>query len=116
MRKILLLFVLSMGYCLPAFSQVYQPFAVDSTLNLPMNITIPMNIVRNRPTSPIRDNSYLYQYQPQNNKTDFGNSIVDSKIHRSDFNMPVIKPTGNFTMPICKPDSSVTYTMLIKRF
>jgi hypothetical protein len=103
MKKILVLTVLIMGYCLPAFSQVYRPLAVDSTLKfLPNTAENPSSL------KSIQGNSYLNQYRLQNSKTGFSNDRADSKILSPETNMPIVN--------ICKPDSSVRYTMLIKSF
>ena len=122
MRKILLLTILIIGYNLLTFSQFNRRLQIDSTFKSPSFSS----------TKTFRSiDSIHYNWQlnnPKNNKNflspKFGdknrNSDRDTfkiiEIPKSLDNMPCLKPQGSFPMPVSKADSTVSYTLLIKKF
>jgi hypothetical protein len=122
MRKFLLLAVLIIGYHLPTFSQTINQIQSDissvkfgfnnSTKTLRHDDSIDFKQFLNNP--PI----HKYQLDPKLADKDvrFG-QLSNAKIqapHACD-NMPIIHPQGSFPLKIYKPDSTVKYTLLIKK-
>ena len=122
MSKILLFAVLIIGYHLPTFSQPKNQLQIDSTVvkfgfnNNPKTLrhadSIDFKQFLNNP--PIH--KYLLDPKLANKDVHFG-QLSNAKIqtpHPCD-NMPIIHPQGSFAMRIYKPDSTVNYTLLIKK-
>lgn len=42
-------------------------------------------------------------------------ATIDVKVPHSYDNMPCLNPQGNFSIPVVRPDSSMKYTLLIKK-
>jgi hypothetical protein len=123
MRKILLLTVLIIGYYLPTFSQLKSKLQSDTRLkNFSFNYT---NTFRH-----IDFNDFNGLLNGHNVERDFliPNKLTYKNLHSGQnasgivktpqpfYNMPCLKPNGFFSMPIYKPDSSINYTLLIKRY
>jgi hypothetical protein len=122
MKKFLLLAVLIIGYQLPTFSQTINQFQSDtssvkfgcnnSTKTLRHADSIDFKQFLNNP--PI----HKYQLDPKLADKDvhFG-QLYNAKILTPSAcdNMPIICPQGSFHMRIYKPDSTVNYTLLIKK-
>jgi len=123
MRKILLLTIFIIGYYLLTFSQFNGRLQIDSTFKSPS--------FDNNTKTFISIDSIHYNWQLNNPKNDknffspkFGdknrNSDRDTfriiEIPNSLDNMTYLKPQGFFPMPVSKPDSTVKYTLLIKKF
>jgi hypothetical protein len=70
---------------------------------------------------PNKKNEYLGNYKFADRfRRSMTDSVQDSStknIEKADiqYNMPCLKPVGVFAMRIYKPDSTVTYTMLVKK-
>jgi hypothetical protein len=70
---------------------------------------------------PSKKNEYLGNYKFADRfRRSMTDSVQDSSaknIEKADiqYNMPCLKPVGVFSMRIYKPDSTVTYTMLVKK-
>ena len=122
MKKFLLLVFLIIGYHLPTFSQSKSQLQIDSTVvkfgfnNSPKTLrhadSIDFKRFLNIP--PI----HKYQLDPKLADKDvhFG-QLYNAKIQTSHScdNMPIIHPHGYFPMPVYKPDSTINYTLLIKK-
>jgi hypothetical protein len=122
MKKFLLLVFLISGYHLKTSSQPKSQLQIDSTVvkfgfnNSPKTLrhadSIDFKRFLNNP--PIHN----YQLDPKlaDKDVQFGH-LSNAKIRTpySCDNMPIIHPQGYFPMPVYKPDSTVNYTLLIKK-
>ena len=128
MRKILLLTVLIVGYYLPTFSQLdYRPqnnlLQIDTTfsnLSLKNNFKTPNLVIS-------YDSNWLFNTSRNNKKlmypklTDKNSKSVQDPIAifqkpPTFDNMPCVVPQGYFPMLIVKPDSTIRYSLLIKKY
>lgn len=128
MRKILLLTVLIVGYYLPTFSQLdnrpqNNRLRIDTTfsnLSLKNNLKTPNLVIS-------FDSNWLFNNSRNNKKfiypklTDKNSKLVQDPIEifqmpQTFDNMPCVKPQGFFPMLIVKPDSTVRYSLLIKKY
>lgn len=123
MRKILLFTVLIIGYYLPAFSQSGSQLYFDTTCvkfgifngakTLGHSDTIDFKQLLNN------HEQHNYKLSPKLADKDvrFGRlSKVIIKAPDNFDNMTCLYPQGSFPMPVYKPDSTVRYTMLIKKY
>lgn len=128
MRKILLLTVLIIGYYLPTFSQPGNqlqnnrllPVTPFSDLSLKNNVKSPELVIS-------YDTNWIFNHSRNNNKTIYPGltgknqravqdpMAIFQKPPASD-NMPCAVPQGYFPMPVAKPDSTVRYSLLIKKY
>ena len=128
MRNILLFTVLIIGYNLPAFSQSNSRLQnnrlqFDSTVrNFSFNNNL-KNFSSDKSNDfkwPLNnffsDKSLLYTKFDDMNLIFRQDTIGIIKQPQSFDNMPCLKPQGFFPMPIYKPDSTVSYTLLIKKY
>jgi hypothetical protein len=128
MRKILLLTVLIVGYYLPTFSQLYNrphnyQLQIDTTfsnLSLKNNLKTP-NLVNPFDTNWFFNNStynkkLIYPGLPGINSNSGQDPIAIFQMPSTFDNMPCVKPQGFFPMLIVKPDSTVRYSLLIKKY
>jgi len=123
MRKILLLTGLIVGYYLQTFSQSNSQLQSDATtvkfafLNRTkthLHIdTLDVNQLLKNP----EHNKYLLDPKLAIKDVHFG-QLSNGKIKapQSSDNMPCLYPQGSFPMPIYKPDSTVKYSLLIKKY
>ena len=128
MRKILLLTVLIVGYYKSTFSQLdnrpqNNRLQIDTTfsnLSLKNNLKTPNLVIS-------YDSLWLFNNSRNNKKiicpklTDKNlqlgqDPIANFKMPAKFDNMPCVKPQGYFPMPIVKPDSTVRYSLLIKKY
>ena len=122
MRRMLLLALLTIGYQLPAFSQSGSPTKTGPTGKPFVLGKVPLTI---HPVDSIDFKGFLKN--PADEKYFPGFKLNDKNIHFGQLrtlhletpptfdNMPCVKPQGPFNMPVYKPDSSVNYTLLIKK-
>ena len=128
MRKILLLTVLIVGYYLPAFSQLYNRphnyrLQIDTTfsyLSLKNKFKTP-NIVNSFDSNWLFNNSTYSKKLIYPNLTDINSKsgqdpIAIFNIPLTFDDMPCVVPQGYFPMPIVEPDTTVRYTLLIKKY
>jgi len=128
MRKILLLTVMIVGYYLPTFSQLdnrpqNNRLLIDTTfsnLSLKNNLKTPNLVIS-------FDSNWLFN-NSRNNKKLIYPGLTDKNLKLLQVpiaifqkpqmfdNMPCVKPQGFFPMPIVKPDSTVRYSLLIKKY
>jgi hypothetical protein len=123
MRKIVLLTFLIIGYYLPTFSQFNSRLKFDSTFKYFSfgNSTktfrhvdsIDFEGLLHKPTN---NKDFLFPKLADKNLTFVRDSVGFFETQKSFSNMPCLKPQGYFPMPIYKPDSTVRYTMLIKKY
>ena len=123
MRKILLLTVLIIGYYLPAFSQFKSRLQIDSTFkNFSFNnskktfLHIDSIDFKGLVNNYRNDKNFLYTKLADKNMTFGRESVEIFETPKSFGNMPCLKPQGLFPMPVYKPDSTVRYTLLIKKY
>ncbi len=123
MRKILLLAVLIIGYCLPTFSQSNSQLQIDTT-------TVKFGFLNSTKTLGHFDSIDFKQLlnNPEHHKYLLSPKLVYKDVHfgqlsngkinvpHSIDNMPCLYPQGSFPMPICKPDSTKRYSLLIKSY
>lgn len=128
MRKILLLTILIIGYNLPTFSQFdsrlqNNRFQIDTTFKtLSLNngtksfrLSDSMDI-KKMFNDTLRDKRFLPLKLTDKNVS-FGQNLNEIvKTPQTFDNMPCLKPEGYFPMPVYKPDSTVKYTLLIKKY
>ncbi len=128
MRKILLLTILIIGYNLPTFSQFdsrlqNDRFQIDTsfkTLSL-NNGTKSFRLsdsldIKKMFNDTLRDKRFLPLKLTDKNVS-FGQNLKEIvKTPQSIDNMPCLKPEGYFPMSVYKPDSTVKYTLLIKKY
>ena len=123
MRKISLLTVLIIGYYLPAFSQLNSRLQIDPTVkNYSFNNDTKtfrhidsidfMGLLNNHGSDKI----FLHPKLADKNLTFGRDPFGITETFKSVDNMPCLKPQGYFPMPIYKPDSTVSYTLLIKKY
>lgn len=122
MRKILLLAISIFGYCLLTFSQLNKRVLIDSPFK---NSSFDNSIKTFRSidsihfnwglNSPKNDKNFLFQRLPNKDMNYSRGSYGIVEIPKSLDNMPCLKPQGFFPMLISKPDSTVRYTLLIKK-
>lgn len=123
MRKMLLFTVLIIGYYLPAFSQSNNQLKIDTTAvkfgffngkrTLGHIDTIDFKQLLNNPGHQ----KYLLDPKLADKDVHFGRlSNGKIKVPPSLDNMPCLYPQGSFPMPIYKPDSTVRYSLLIKKY
>lgn len=122
MRKILLLTVLMVGYFLQAFSQTISLHKIDTTL---VRFPFLTSTKTHLHLDSLDINQLLKKPEPQ--KYLLNPKLADKDIrigHLSNGkikhtpsmdNMPCLDPQGSFPMPIFKPDTTVSYTLLIKK-
>ena len=123
MRKILLLTVLIIGYYLPTFSQFNSRLKFDPTFkNFSFSNgaktfshfdSIDFKGLLNKPEN---DKNFYFPKLADKNMTFGRDSVGIFETQKTFDNMPCLKPQGFFPMPIYKPDSTVRYTMLIKKY
>lgn len=127
MRKRLLLTILIIGYNFPTFSQFdsrlqNNRFQIDTTFKTlslnngtkSFNLSDSMNS-KKMFNDTLRDKRFL-PLELTDKKLSFGqdlNKIIQTP--QTTDNMPCLKPEGYFPMPVYKPDSTVKYTLLIKK-
>lgn len=128
MRKILLLTILIIGYNLPTFSQFDSQlqnnrFQIDTTFkSLSLNngtksfrLSDSMNS-KKMFNDTLRNKRFLPLKLTDKNVS-FGQNLNEIvKTPQTFDNMPCLKPEGYFPMPVYKPDSTVKYTLLIKKY
>jgi hypothetical protein len=120
--------VLIVGYYLPTFSQLANRsqnyrLQIDTTFsNLPLknNLKTPELVIS-------FDSNWLFNNSRNNKKlicpklTDKNSKLVHEPIAIFQMpptfdNMPCVKPQGFFPMLILKPDSTISYSLLIKKY
>ncbi|MCX6221934.1 MAG: hypothetical protein NTZ69_13220 [Bacteroidia bacterium] len=123
MRKIILLTVLIIGYCLPTFSQSNSQLQFDTT-------TVKFGFFNGSKTLGHLDTIDFKQLlnNPEHHKYLLDPKLADKDVHFGQLsngrikashsldNMPCLYPQGSFPMPICKPDSTVRYSLLIRKY
>lgn len=122
MRKLLLLSVLIVGYYLPTFSQSNSLLQIDTSTvkfaflnrartHLHLD-TLNFNQLLKKP----EHQKYLLDPKLSDKDIRFG-QLSNGKINAAPSmdNMPCLVPQGSFPMPIYKPDTTVRYTLLIKK-
>ncbi len=122
MRKIFLIMVLIVGYYLPTFSQSERLLQIDTTVvkfgfpnNGKMHLHLDTLAINQLFKTPEK-HKYLLDPNSADKDIRFGQlSNVRIKALQSQDNMPCLYPEGNFPMPIYKPDSTIRYTLLIKK-
>jgi len=128
MRKILLLTVLIFGYYLPTFSQLdnrpqNNRLLIDTTFS---NLSLKNNLKTPKLVISI-DSNLLFNNSSNNKKliypglTDKNSKLVQDPIAifqkpQMFDNMPCVVPHGYFPMPVVEPDTTVRYTLLIKKY
>ncbi len=118
MRKILLLAVLIAGYYLTTYSQVIGRLQIDTTFK---KFTFKNDTTGFLHLPSVDMNGQLFspkngpKFGDKKNLAFGRNQIRHIKIPNSMDNMPCLKPQGFFPMPICKPDSTINFTLLIKK-
>lgn len=123
MIKIHLLAVLLIGYYLPVFSQTNSHLQIDTA-------TVKFGFL-NSTKIPGHFNAIDYKQllnNPEHLKYLPGKKFADKEVHFGKLsnskikvphmfdNMPCHYPQGSFPMLVYKPDSTVNYTMLIKKY
>ena len=123
MRKILLLTVLIIGYYLPTFSQFnnrlkFDPAVKDFSFSNSTKTFIHVDSIdfKGFLNNHANDKDFLFPELADKNMTFSRDSIGIFEPQKSFDNMPCLKPQGFFPMPIYKPDSTVRYTLLIKKY
>ena len=122
MRKLFVMTLLILGFCLSAWSQSGGSLQNDSAvvkIGFPKTLKLSglgdsLNYMRflNSPSiaGSIPDSKgaekKIYFGQPAN--------LTLKEPHNCD-HMPCLNPQGNFPMPVYKPDSTVNFTLLIKK-
>ena len=128
MRKIFLLTILIIGYNLPTFSQFDSQlqnnrFQIDTTFKTlslnngtkSLSLSDSMNS-KKMFNNPLKDKRFLPLKLTDKNVS-FGQNLNEIIQTPQTFdNMPCLKPEGYFPMPVYKPDSTVKYTLLIKKY
>jgi hypothetical protein len=123
MRKLFLIMVLVSGYCLPTFSQSDSQLQID-TIKVKFGILNSTKIPGNFDTidfTQFLNNTECHKYKLDPklaaNDVHFG-QLSNGKISAPQYfdNMPCLYPQGSFPMPVCKPDSTLKYSLLIKKY
>ena len=128
MRKILLLTVLIAGFYLPAFTQhnnlsQNNRFVIDTTfskLSLKNNSKVP-DLVISYDTNWLFNHSGNYKKTinpelPGHNPKLKQDPMAVFQMPPTSGNMPCVVPQGYFPMPMLEPDTTVRYSLLIKKY
>jgi len=123
MKKLILVTVFLSLFLTPSFSQIKGYFKIDTTFKDRSSFTFqkPLSfgdsIKLNFPPKGLPDNKRFGfpEYSGRNLaiRPDSMGSIVEGQ---SSDRMPCYIPKGNFPMMVLKPDSTIKYTLLIKRY
>jgi hypothetical protein len=122
MRKFILLAVFMIGYLPPMFSQTINQIQSD-TDSVKFGFNNSAKRLKHDDSIDFRQFLYnppihKYQLDPKSADKDlhFGQlENVDIEIPSSYDNMPVIRPQGSYPLSIYKPDSTLNYTLMIKK-
>ena len=122
MRKIFLLTVFAVVNYLPTFSQSNRLLQIDTTVvkfGFPTDVKTHLHL-HTLSSSQLLKNPEQHKYLLDPNSAEKGvhfGQLLNNKIKalQSLDNMPCLHPNGTFPMPIYKPDSTVRYTLLIKK-
>lgn len=123
MKKFILITAIIGLFFTQAFSQINRPFIGDPALRK-------LSDFRNQAPFKLKDPIYLrspgnglitpnYFSFPKYNELNFLNSQIplESSAHEQSIDkMPCLIPQGHFSMPVVKPDSTIKYSLLIKRY
>jgi hypothetical protein len=123
MRKILLLTVLIAVYCLPTLAQGSSQVQIDTTrvkFGFPVG-SISLGHHDSIDIKQLLSNSEPHKYilNPKSADKNFGfGQLNNGKISLSPSpdHMPCLYPQGSYPMPVYKPDSTINYSLLIKKF
>ncbi len=123
MKKLILLVAFFSLFLTPAFSQISGCFKIDTTFRdrsifsfhkpLTLNDSIDFKSLLNGSV-----NNHHFQF-PKFSERNFDirpNQMTSIARSRSFDKMPCLRPEGYFPMLIAKPDSTVRYSILIKRY
>jgi len=128
MRKILLLTILIIGYNLPTFSQFdsrlqNNRFQIDTTVttrsfnNGIKSFSLSDSMDTKKMFNDASKDKRFLSLKLTDKSSNFGQDMKEIiKTPQTFDNMPCLKPGGYFPMLSYKPDSTVKYTMLIKRY
>lgn len=121
MKKILSLIILMTGVYLSSFSQSKHSLQTESFNHF--SPTMDMERFRLGDTSlkgslsnTLNGKNFLYSKFPEKYRS-FSQNQMGSLSNAQFFgNMPCLKPQGNFPMPVYKPDSTLRFSLLIKKY
>ena len=123
MKKLILLTSFIILLLTPVFSQTVGHFKIDTTFRnrsifsfqKPFNLSDTIHF--NHPFSGALNHKYLlcpgFSERNSFNKQIPIDNLVEMQLYDK---MPCFKPSGNFPMPVAKPDSTIRYSLLIKRY
>ena len=123
MKKFILITAIIGLFLTQAFSQINKPFIGDPALRK-------LSDFRNQAPFKLKDPIYLrspgnglitpnYFSFPKYNERNFLNRQIPlASLVPEQFpdRMPCLNPQGHFPMPVVKPDSTIKYSLLIKRY
>ena len=123
MKKLILLNAFIILLLTPVFSQTVGHFKIDTTFRdrsifrfqKPFNLSDTIHF--NHPFSGSLNHKYLL-FPGFSERNFFNKQIpIDNLVEMQSYDkMPCFKPSGNFPMPVAKPDSTIRYSILIKRY
>jgi len=122
MRKLFVLILMLLGYGMTAWSQSGGSLQTDSSV---VKIGFPKTLKLSGIGDSLNYRQFLNNPStaltiPDSNGTErkiyIGHpAILTLKAPHNYDNMPCLDPQGNFQMPVYRPDTTIHYTMLIKK-
>jgi hypothetical protein len=120
MKRLLLITVFISLFIIPVFPQYYNHIKIDTTYrshSLFSNSANP-NLLIGKNYNGLLNNSIIdrnWLFRDFSHKNLLFGQSSGKLIYSTYDSMPCMIPEGNFSMLILKPDSSVRYTLLIKK-
>lgn len=118
MRTIFLTFVLIIGYTLTVFAQQPSSFFPENRnmkfkIGKPATLSFTDSLNRGKLNVPFSTKNLQF-YNPKEKEVRIGRPADGNLMVQG--GMPILKPEGYFPMPIYKPDSTIRFTMQIKKY
>lgn len=121
MKKMLPLIVLITGIHLSSFSQSKLSLQTESFNHFSPSRNMERfrlgdTSLKGSLNNPLKDKNFLYPKFSEKNRSFNQTQTGRSGSSRFFGNMPCLKPQGNFPMPVYKPDSTIRFSLLIKKY
>lgn len=118
MRTALLTFVLITGYILTVFAQAPSSLLPDDSfrkfkIGQHGNALFKDSLNKGKLNVPFSTKN-LHFYNPKDKELRIGRPADENLM--VDKGMPIFKPEGSFPMPVYKPDSTIRFTLQIKKY
>lgn len=121
MKKMLSLIVLMTGIYLSSFSQSKYSLQTEPFNHFPPQMNMERfrlgdTTLKGSLNNPLSGKNFIYPKFPEKNRS-FSQSQTNGVSSSRFFGkMPCLKPQGNFPMPVYQPDSTIRFSLLIKKY